>query len=174
MGSDDRCQAMDMAPSQETIRYRETLSPPFWAWFAVFSLTACVGIAVGFPLGVVPGLISFVGSTILVAWGLIATTARITLTDDELRINRAHIALDYVGIIATLDAAATKMANGEQADPRAYSVSRPLSAKQSVTLEVIDDDDPHPYWLISTNHPQEFGIALRDAVLAHEQSVASP
>ncbi len=155
------------------MRYRERLNPPLWAWIAVFGLVATLTVAVWAPLGATAGLIALAISAALSGWGLIASTPTITVTDSELRINRTHINLDYLGIVATLDREATTNANGANADPRAFTVSRPLSAKQAVTVEVLDDDDPHPYWLISTAHPQELGRAIRDAMLAEPDTAAS-
>jgi hypothetical protein len=149
-----------------SVRYHERLNPPLWAWIAVLALTISLTVAVWVPLGLVAGMIALVIVNGLALWGILVSTPTITVTDEELRINRAHIGFDSLGIVATLDAQATANANGALADPRAFTVIRPLSAKESVTVEILDDDDPHPYWLISTARPAELGRAIRDAMLA--------
>lgn len=156
--------------TRSTVHYRERLNPPLWAWIAVFAVTGGIAVAVWVPLGLVSGLIALILPTSLVVYGLVVSAPTITVTDRELRINRAHIDLDYLGIVATLDAHATTTATGVNADPRAFTVMRPLSAKDSVTVEILDDDDPHPYWLISTQHPTELGRAIRDAMAAQAGS----
>ncbi|NQU36268.1 MAG: DUF3093 domain-containing protein [Actinobacteria bacterium] len=151
-------------------RYRERLNPPIWAWVAVLGITVSLTVAVWVPLGLVAGIIALVIINGLALWGMLVSTPTITVNDTELRINRVHIDVNNLGIVATLDAQATANANGANADPRAFMISRPLSAKESVTVEILDDDDPHPYWLISTSHPAELGRAIRDAMLASATS----
>lgn len=132
----------------------------------MLAVTTGLTVAVWVPLGTVAGVIALVISNGFALWGMLVSTPTITVTDKELRINRVHIGLGDLGIVATLDAQATANANGALADPRAFTVSRPLSARESVTVEILDDDDPHPYWLVSTSRPAELGRAIRDAMLA--------
>lgn len=145
------------------VLYTERLTPPVWVWV----LGLCFGVSVGFtfwvPFGMTFGIVSGIIVTALVLWWLWTTSPRITVTNQELQVGRAHIELYYVGLIARLDADSTARARGAEADPRAFAVMRPLSAKESITIEVCDDEDPHPYWLISSRDPQAFGNALVQA-----------
>jgi len=143
------------------VRFREHLGAPAWAWLVMFGLVLCLTVAFWVPLGGVAGLVCLVIGSALVTWLLLTTATTTVVTGTELRAGRAHIGGDSIGIIATLDAAATADARGPNADPRAFTVMRPLSAKESVSLEVLDDEDPHPYWLISTRRPLELGQAIR-------------
>lgn len=137
------------------------------------SLAACLGVAFWVPLGLWFGLITFVVAAALVYWLLVSTTPTITVGNRELRIGRVHIDVADIGLVATLDSEATANARGLHADPRAFTILRPLSAKESVTLEILDDEDPHPYWLISTQSPADLGRAIREAqrdrLMASEQ-----
>lgn len=158
-----------MAPQADVIRYRERLGAPVWAWLVMFGLVICLAVAFWVPLGTTAGVLAFVLGASLVTWLLVTTSATIVVTQREIRVNRAHIDVDDVGLVATLDEASTAGARGPNADPRAFTVIRPLTAKESISLEILDEEDPHPYWLISTRRPQELGGAIRAA----QQSAAT-
>lgn len=155
------------------ITYRERLRPPVWVWVIVEALVAMLAVAYGAALGAAAGIatMAIVGGA--AAWVLAATSPEIIVSAAELRAGRAHIAWKYVGIIATLDAESTKLTRGAEADPRAFALMRPLTAAECVTIEICDDADPHPYWLISTKHPDELGRAIHAARQAALNS-ASP
>lgn len=141
-----------------------------WVWVVVVVTCLCIGFTFWVPFGLAAGVGSFAITTIPSLWWLAHSSPQITVTEQELRVGRAHIDLYYTGIIASLDEQSTTNARGVNADPRAFSVIRPLSAKEAITIEICDDDDPHPYWLISTKDPQSFGRAL---VTAQAQSTSS-
>lgn len=152
-------EAMPMAPP----RYREHLRTPVWGWAVMLGLVLCLGMAFWIPLGSVAGAICLVIGISLVCWLLVTTAPTITVTDTELRIGRVHIDVDQLGLVATLDADATANARGANADARAFTILRPLYAKESISLEVIDPEDPHPYWLISSRDPHSLGQAIQAA-----------
>ncbi len=112
------------------------------------------------------------GAAVVVAlgvWWVTASAVTVTVTDDALTVNDAHLDWPYVGLVATLDEDATRLALSREADPRAFVVARTLAARSAVTIEVLDDEDPHPYWLVTTAHPQELAnaiVAARDAFRA--------
>ncbi|MFA7267292.1 MAG: DUF3093 domain-containing protein [Candidatus Nanopelagicales bacterium] len=148
-----------MAP----VNYRERLTTPLWGWAVLLGLALCLALAFWIPLGTLAGVICLALGVGLVTWLLMTTSPTITVTDNELRIGRVHINADEIGLVATLDEAATANARGANADPRAFTILRPLYAKESVSLEILDEEDPHPYWLISTRDPQALGRAVQAA-----------
>lgn len=152
-------EAIPMAPP----RYREHLSTPPWGWAVSLGLVLTLGMAFWIPLGAVAGILCLALGGALVVWLLVATAPTITVNERELRIGRVHIDADQIGLVATLDADATANARGANADPRAFTIMRPLYAKESVSLEILDAEDPHPYWLISSRDPQALGQAIQAA-----------
>ena len=148
-----------MAP----VHYRERLTTPLWGWAVLLGLALCLAMAFWIPLGAVAGIPCLLIGAGLVTWLLVTTSPTITVTDNELRIGRVHIDADEIGLVATLDEDATTNARGANADPRAFTILRPLYAKESVSLEILDEEDPHPYWLISTRDPQALGRAVQGA-----------
>lgn len=163
------------APSTLSPSYRERLSPPVWAWAVVAALIFVFAWAFKAGLGWAAGVIVFVGTGLLAAYGLYRSSPVIEVTDEELKVGRAHIGWFYTGRVATLDDAATRNARTTGIDPRAYHVIRPLTSNQSVSLEVLDDDDPHPYWLISTRDPEALARAINQAqTQAHAPAGGNP
>ena len=134
------------------VAYRERLHAPWPVWFVAFVLAGSLGVAYGFPLGAAAGLVSFARGQ--AGSPLCCCSARrplVVVDDLVLRAGRARLPLRYVGRIAPLDAAQTREVRGRRADPAAYLCTRGWISR-SVLVEVEDDDDPHPYWLVSTRH----------------------
>ena len=77
----------------------------------------------------------------------------------ELRAARAHIPLEHLGPAEVLDAEATRLALGPEADARAFLVTRPY-LKRAVRVPVTDPADPTPYWLVGSRHPDALAAAL--------------
>jgi len=79
----------------------------------------------------------------------------------------------YVGGCQALDAAATEVRGGVQADGRAHLVLKPYIAT-AVEIELDDPDDPVPYWLVSSRRPQALAAALSAAAPAPRPDAVSP
>lgn len=151
-------------PTAETqVRYHERIGAPWWCWAVILGLTFGLALALYVPLGPIAGITTVVAGLISAYLLLVTTALPLAVTDSELRVGRAHIDWRYVGLVATLDAEATQRARTVEADPRAFRALRPLSTTTALTVEIIDDDDPHPYWLVSTRAPEQFGKAIVNA-----------
>lgn len=141
--------------------YRERLDAPIWVWIVLMIGVSALTFALGAALGAIAAAATLLIFGSAVTWCLVTTALTIEVTDAELKVGRAHIGWEYVGLVATLDEPSTLLARGAEVDPRAFAAMRSLSAKESVTIEVCDDGDPHPYWLVSTRHPAVLGEQIR-------------
>jgi hypothetical protein len=153
------------------VAYRERLHAPLWLWLLGTVLTASLGVAYGYRLGAVAGLVTFVLAQALFSWWLVATAPFVVVDDLVFRAGRARLPLRYVGRIAPLDTAQTRDARGRLADPAAYLCLRSWTSR-SVLVEVEDHDDPHPYWLVSTRRGHDLApvlAAARDAAVRATQ-----
>jgi len=147
------------------VAYRERLHAPWWVWLLGTVLTGSLGVAYGFRLGVVPGVVTFLVAQALLAALLLVTAPVVVVDDAVVRAGRARLPLRHVGRVATFDAERTREARGPKADPRAYLCLRGW-IRTSVLVEVDDADDPHPYWLVSSRRPRDLApvlAAARDA-----------
>jgi hypothetical protein len=84
----------------------------------------------------------------------------VRVADGELWVGPAHVPLEFVGEIKVVGREQKRAALGPHLDPAAYVLHRgwvgPL-----VRVEITDPDDPKPYWVFSTRHPERLAQALR-------------
>ena len=142
--------------------FRERLTVPiiWWVLAGLFSLSVLV--AVGAYLGPAWGLGTSI-ATLLVAVAIFGSAAiLISVDEQEIRVGRASIEHAYIATCRALDAEQTRRRTGVEADARAHLVLRPY-IKTTVEITLDDPEDPVPYWLVSTRHPQRLAAALQDA-----------
>lgn len=141
--------------------YEERLTPPIAWWLVGAGFVATVWwifviatpqwlawLAAAIALSLVVGLLGHYGS------------ARLVVTDGELRAGRAHIPLALCGVVEPLDRDQARRAGGVEADARAYFLLRPYIAT-AVRVMIDDPQDPAPYWLLSTRRPERLAAAVR-------------
>lgn len=140
--------------------YQERLHVPlrWWALATMFLASLLVAF-----LAATPEWVAF-GAVGLLLAGLVALfrgygSARLSVRDGVLRAGRANIPVDLLGAAVALDATATRRRAGIDADARAYLLLRPY-VKTAVFVPVEDPDDPAPYWLLATRHPDQLVAAL--------------
>lgn len=140
-------------------RYVERLHPKPLMWGVVLVLDATFAFALGAALGPVVGWGVLAVTAALTAVGLRAMGGQVTVTDESLEVGRACLPLSLAGPATTLDAEQARRLRGVDADPRAYLWLKGWVGT-AVRVDVADEDDPTPYWYVSTRHPQ----ALVDAI----------
>lgn len=153
--------ALDGATAPVPARYRETLRTPWW-WYLVSIGVACLlaaefhisglGLTDWIPFG------TLVPLSILLVWWL--GRGRLEIAAGELRVRGAHLPLQYVSGVVALDARTLRRVVGREGDPAAFVSIRPWIGP-GVQLWIDDDDDPTPYWVISTRHPDRVVAELR-------------
>lgn len=80
--------------------------------------------------------------------------------ETEVWVGSAHLPDDVVARSAEVPRSAKSAALGRQLDPAAYVVHRAWIGPM-VLLVLDDPDDPTPYWLVSSRHPERVLAALR-------------
>ncbi len=151
-----------MSTQRPTTTYDERLSVPlrWWVQGVMFVATLWLAVVVAMPA--------------LWAWSLTAAalallalaffaygSATVTVADGTFRAGTARIAAGYLGRAEPLDAETTRRTAGTEADARAYLLLRPY-LKRAVKVEIVDPEDPTPYWLVSTRHPEGLASALTE------------
>lgn len=143
--------------------YRERLTTPPWYWLVgiAFGVTSVVAMSLwlGNELALGAGLVAVaLLTTLLLWWG----RTEIVVEPGGVRVGDSVLEWRYVGEVEVLDADATRGRLGADADARAFVVQRPWIA-ESVVIEVRDEADPHPYWLVSTRRPHHVADAVARA-----------
>jgi len=160
-GESDGAAARRRMPPEPQLEYRERLRTPLW-WYPVGLLVAVI-LAAEFQLSgnaLIQWLpfVALPALTIVVVWSL--GRARLAISADELSIRGAHVPLHFVSGVVALDARTLRRLIGREGDPRAYVSIRPWIGP-GVQLQLDDPDDPTPYWVISTRHPDQVVALLR-------------
>ena len=103
--------------------------------------------------------IAFIAATIAIIYIAIAMRSTITFDGKELRIDRAHIDIKYLGEATILDAPAMRLLRTRNADPAAYLAIKFWTPK-GIKIAVVDPRDPTPYWLITSKRGEEIAALL--------------
>lgn len=140
--------------------YRERLHAPISWWVIGLFFAVSFATAVGFAVGPWVSLAAGGLAVALVAGGLLWFGGKLIVVDDAgLRVGESLLEPEYLGPATAHSASQTRDRLGPGADRRALLVLRGY-IPTSVEVAIADPADPHPYWLISTRHPDELAAAL--------------
>jgi hypothetical protein len=149
--------------AEAQVLYRERLATPMWWYLVALAVAAVLAgefhvagqhLTVWIPFGVLLPL------SVAVVWAMGHSTLEVS--GGEVRIRGAHLPLQYVSGCIGLDHATLRRVVGREGDPSAYVSIRPWIGG-GVQLWLDDPDDPTPYWVVSTRHPDRLVAALRSA-----------
>jgi hypothetical protein len=140
--------------------YHERLRVPATWWVAGLVTAIMLGTAFiaqfSWPIAAVVYLgLGGIWAAAVLIWGLTSVDVR----DGEVRAGGAALPLAAVGQVAALDAAQTRAMRGPRADPAAFLLARPYLPR-AVYIEVTDQTQGRPYWLIGTRRPDELAAAI--------------
>jgi hypothetical protein len=141
--------------------YRERLRTPWW-WYLVAAFVAAL-LAAEFHIGGIhvtdwlPYVI-LIPLAVLLVWAM--GRAPVEIKGGELRVRGAHLPLDYVSGAVALDNLTLRRVVGREGDPAAFVSIRPWIGP-GAQLWLDDPDDPTPYWVISTRHPDQVVSIIR-------------
>lgn len=142
--------------------YRERLYPSPVLVLVVLGLVSLVGVAYGAAYGATLGWtfgLLLAGAALAL---LAATSTPIRVDDRVVRAGRARLPLAVAAEAVPLDSDAMRDAR-RHGDPRAYLVLRAWSSPRGVRLDLDDARDPHPYWIITSRHPERLADAINAA-----------
>ena len=141
--------------------YRERL----WAtpWLFISTLLVIPAIMLVFaPINLTVGVVLAIVVYVAFAVFLIATAPVIRVTEDELLAGHARIPLALVGDPVAYRGEEATLERGRRLDARAWLLIRGW-IKPVVKVPVLDQDDPAPYWLLSTRNPDQLVRVLGEA-----------
>lgn len=154
---------MSTGPSPHPTRdpaYDERLHVPlrWWVQATMFVGSVWLAFVVALPAlvaGAAAGVLALATVALFLGYG----GARVRVVGGELHAGGARIPAHLLGPPEALDPAAARLLAGRDADAAAYLLLRPY-LKRAVRVPVTDRDDPVPYWLLSTRHPDALAAAL--------------
>ena len=143
---------------------------PLWWWPPGFALAGLIALEVNQGVRALPDWVPFavllpVAAAVLVWFS--KTEVRVLGgggdergAETELWVGDAHLPVSVISRSAEVPRSAKSAALGRQLDPAAFVVHRGWVGP--MVLVVLDDpDDPTPYWLVSSRHPDRVLSALR-------------
>ena len=139
--------------------FKEVLRPPIWVLAFIYFLLLSLVIAIWAAFDNNVALVAFITATIAIIYIAIAMRSTITLDGEELRIDRAHIDIKYLGSATVLDSPAMRLLRTRDADPAAYLAIKFWMPK-GIKITVVDPRDPTPYWLITSKRGEEIAALL--------------
>lgn len=151
--------AAEKAPA--TPSHAERLYVTWYSW--LLPLAAAGLMAATVHLGY-PGLRSWLPYvlllplTALLIWR--AGVAKVRVEGGELYVGTAHLPLEHVGEVEVFDAKDKRKVLGPHLDPSAFVLHRSW-VRPIVRVQVTDPQDPTPYWVFSTRHPEKVASLLR-------------
>jgi hypothetical protein len=138
--------------------FRERLWPAWWVFLST-ALVIPASLLVFLPISPEAGAVVAVALYGAIVVALVVTTPVIEVTSRMLRVGRAHIDRRFVGGVTAHTGADAVAERGTRLDARAWLVLRGWISGV-VRIEIADDADPTPYWLVSTRRPEELAAAL--------------
>lgn len=139
-------------------RYRERLWPAGWVFAAtalVIPATLLVFLPIDPSAGAIVAVVLFGGCVAL----LIIGSPVIVVTETQLIAGRARLPLEFAGDASVFRAEEATLERGRRLDARAWLLIRGWVAPV-VRVEITDPDDPTPYWVLSTRHPERLAEAI--------------
>ncbi len=148
--------------------YRERLWPATWVWAAAVSLAVVTGVAFWPVGGVAAAVVALLVATgafagLLAWWSPVVRVVEPTPTGGWwLQAGPARIPVSALVAPVALDPAAMRAALGPELDARSHRCIRGWVGT-GVRVEVADERDPTPYWLVSSRRPGTVVAALVEA-----------
>lgn len=140
--------------------FKEVIRPPFWLicfiYFMLFSIVIAIWAAFDNNAALNAFAISIALQGAIVHW----MTSTIEVRDGELVIKRAHIPLEYLGEVTIIPKEKFGYERTRGADPAAFFAITFWISK-GLRVEVKDERDPTPYWLISSKRGEALAAALK-------------
>ncbi|WP_313814222.1 DUF3093 domain-containing protein [Glutamicibacter sp.] len=146
------------SPEASNVLFHEKIWPSFGSWMWPVLISATGGVAFA-PVNVALGWT--VGFVLMIALAtiMILRVPSIEVTNDMVTVGRASIERKYIGQVIGYRGDEAFKQRGQKLHGLAYMLLRGY-LDAVVRLEVIDERDSTPYWLVSTRRPEEFTAAL--------------
>lgn len=148
--------------------YKEKLWPSPWLFIST-ALVIPASLLVFLPInelaGVIVAIVLYLGCVGLLLLG----SPTVQVTETEFLAGRARLPIGIVGAVTASSGDDARQERGPRLDARAWLMIRGW-IDPVVRVQVMDSNDPTPYWVVSTRHPQ----AVIDAVTAAKTTLRTP
>ena len=149
------------SPDNPTALYRERIWPSPWVFVAT-ALVIPASLLVFLPINQLAGAIVAVVLYAAIVIVLLATSPLIEVVAGELIAGRARVPVDLISAVSAYTGDEATLQRGRLLDARAWLLIRGW-VSPVVKIELSDESDPTPYWIISTRSPDALVVAIASA-----------
>lgn len=99
---------------------------------------------------------------VIISGALLLMSPTISLSDGVLSAGSAQVPVAALGEVTVLGESALRRTIGADADARAFLLVRG-NLHRGVRVEISDQNDPTPYWVLTSRRPQSLAAAINAA-----------
>ena len=147
--------------SERSIKFREVIRPPLWLMAFIYFLAFSLGVAIWAAMTTAIAAVVMALLTVGVIAIYFSAALVIEVDESELRVGTAHIDKRFCGQIDLLTPAQMSLKRTREADPAAYLAIR-FWTSHGVQIEINDQRDATPYWLVTTKRGGDLIQALKN------------
>ncbi len=140
--------------------YTERLWPTFWVIAAIFPIVPALTL-VAAPFNVWIGIGAGLAIYAVALIALFSRSGRVSLDSERFIYGSAMVETEFIGAVSAFSGEAARVERGTALDARAFTKFKAFMPGV-VKIEITDENDPTPYWLVSTRNPQKLADALRE------------
>lgn len=148
-------------PTTPANLYRERIWPSAWVFVAT-ALVIPASLLVFLPINLFAGVIVAIVLYAAIVLILLVTSPTIEVSVGELVAGRARVPVDLISAVTPFRGEEATMQRGRLLDARAWLLIRGW-VSPIVKIELADQTDPTPYWIVSTRTPDALVAALMAA-----------
>ena len=141
--------------------YRERLWPAPWLFIStalVIPASLLVFLPINQTVGVIVAIVLYLGCVGL----LLLSSPVIEVTGSDLVAGKARVPIAVIGEVTGFHGDEARLERGQRLDARAWLLIRGW-IDPVVRVNLVDDSDPTPYWLLSTRNPEAINAAITQA-----------
>jgi hypothetical protein len=148
-------------PTKLTRLYRERIWPSPWVFVAT-ALVIPASLLVFLPINLFAGVIVAILLYAAIVLVLVVTYPVIEVSPGGLVAGRARVPVQLIGRVTPFRGEEATLQRGRLLDARAWLLIRGW-VSPIVKIEVTDEGDPTPYWIVSTRTPDALAAAIERA-----------
>ena len=142
--------------------YVERLAPPPGLWVAVWVGALALAVSFYAALGPAAGLVALLVPGLLLSAVLTRSTTVVAVDGADLVAGPARVPVTALGPARALTAEESRRLRGPESDPAGYHLIRGW-VPAGVRADVVDPDDPTPYWFVASRRPDQLAAAIEAA-----------
>jgi hypothetical protein len=148
------------------LRHAERLTVPWWDWLLPLAAAVLLAAQIQYAYPALPPWSPYVLLVPLAVAALVALSRRRVVVEGgaepRLWVGDAHLPLRFVRSVDVIGKQDKRRALGPDLDPAAFCVHKPW-IRTMVRVHLDDPNDPTPYWIFSTRHPETVAALLTGA-----------